>query len=97
NDRAPNVGLGWRVDDILRTFAADDKGPLRERAGYHSGFKVVENTMSQQIRDYNTRITRMEHWLQRRENHYYTMFARMEQAMAESQSQLDSLFAFMMQ
>jgi flagellar capping protein FliD len=97
NKRAPNVGVGFRIDDILRTFADDDRGPLRQRAGYHRGFLVSENAMSRQIQDYNARITRMEQWLHRRENHYYSMFARMEQAMGESQSQMDSLFAFMMQ
>jgi len=94
NYRAPEVGLGFRIDDILRTFAQDDDGPLRQRAGYTSGLMTSENTMSRQIRDYSERISRMESWLQRRENHYYAMFAKMEAAMQQSHSQMDALFAF---
>jgi len=94
NARAPHVGLGFRLDDLLRTFAQDRDGPLQQRAGYHSGLMVSENTMSRQIRDYNERISRMEVWLQRRENHYFSMFAKMEAAMQESHSQMDALFAF---
>ncbi|MCL2049783.1 MAG: flagellar filament capping protein FliD [Defluviitaleaceae bacterium] len=97
NARADHVGLGFRLDDILRTYGDDDQGPLRQRAGYTRGLMVSENTMSQQLRDFDNRLSAMERYLARRENHYYSMFSRMEQAIAQSNSQMDSLFAFSMQ
>ncbi|MCL2225213.1 MAG: flagellar filament capping protein FliD [Defluviitaleaceae bacterium] len=97
NNRAPQMGLGIRLDDLLRTFADDDDGPLRQRAGYTRGVMVSENTMSRQIRDYNRRIAQMETFLQRRESHFFAMFARMETAMQQSHAQMDALFAFGMQ
>jgi flagellar hook-associated protein 2 len=97
NARAPYVGLGFRLDDLLRTAADDDRGSLRQRAGYTRGLNTTENIMSRQIRDYDRRIEQMQAWLVRRENHFFAMFARMEAAMAQSHAQMDSLFAFGMQ
>jgi flagellar hook-associated protein 2 len=97
NERAPHVGLGFRLDDILRTAADDDMGPFRQRAGYTRGMTSTDNVMSRQIREYDRRMADMQAFLLRRENHFYAMFARMEQAMAQSHAQMDSLFAFMQQ
>jgi len=91
------VGLGFRLDDILNTFAQDDRGPLRQRAGYANSMNASDNAISRQIRDYDRRIDTMQRWLGRRENHFFAMFARMEAAMAQSHAQMDALFAFAMQ
>ncbi|MCL1845088.1 MAG: flagellar filament capping protein FliD, partial [Defluviitaleaceae bacterium] len=96
-ERAPIVGLGFRLDDVLNNAAEYRDGSLQRRAGYHSGLNVTENMMTRQIRDYDRRISAMQQFLIRRENHFFAMFARMEQAMAQSHAQMDSLFAFMTQ
>ncbi|MCL1863213.1 MAG: flagellar filament capping protein FliD [Defluviitaleaceae bacterium] len=94
NDRAPYIGLGNRLDDLLRTFADDDNGSLRQRAGYTRGLMVSENIMSRQLREYDRRMDAMQAHLLRRENHFFAMFGRMEAAMAQAHAQMDSLFAF---
>ncbi|MCL2199492.1 MAG: flagellar filament capping protein FliD [Defluviitaleaceae bacterium] len=94
NARAPHVGVGNRLEDLLRTFGEDDRGSLRQRAGYIRGLNISENIMSRQLRDYDRRMDQMQQHLLRRENHFFAMFARMETAMAQAHSQMDSLFAF---
>jgi flagellar hook-associated protein 2 len=93
-ENVPHLGLGFRLDEFMNGFANSLDSPLRLRAGGNTGLDVSENTMSRQIRDYNTRIEAMQKYLIRRENHYYAMFARMEQAMSKSNAQMDSLLSF---
>ena len=97
NARASQIGLASRLRDVIDNVANDPDSPLRRRAGAPTGTDSTQNILSNQIRDYNQRIDRMQEFLIRRESTLFAMFARMEQAMAQSNQQMDALFAFMMQ
>jgi flagellar hook-associated protein 2 len=94
NARAPQVGLAFRLDDILVNAAVDHRGPLMQQIGRAGSADERESIVARRLREYDSRIEQMQQWLLRRENTLFAQFARMEQAMAQSHAQMDSLWAF---
>lgn len=92
---APNEGLFDKLADKVGN--AIEK--IYQRAGTNryttdvtSAFRD-ENIMGRKMKDYNSRILRMQTNLQRTEDRYYKQFAAMEAAMNKMQTQSSSLFS----
>lgn len=84
-------GLGNNLNETVNNATRR----IRERAGQERGLNSTNNILQRSINNYESRISRMETQLTRREAALFAKFARMEAAVMQSNSQMDQLFAMM--
>jgi flagellar hook-associated protein 2 len=86
-------GLAFRLSDIIEdnisTFrdSSGRKGILLETAGITGDMSEFSNTIYDQIKDYNTKISDLSRLLSDKETKYYEKFARLERAISQMNSQ----------
>lgn len=101
-ERRAENGIIYRLYDVLqdniRTSTINNrKGALLERAGITGDRSAYNNTLTNQIRDYEIRIERMYIDYYDMEDHYYSQFAVLEKLINDMNTQsswLSQLFAF---
>jgi len=93
SQRTAQSGIANRIYDVLqdniRTIRNDSgkKGVLLEKAGIIGDVTEFNNTLNNEIKQYDDRIDDLIEYLSDKEDYYYQMFAQMEKAMTEMQSQ----------
>lgn len=94
DDRAKNIGIFQRINDILKDYtrtARDSngkKGLLIEKAGIKGDLSEFENLISKEItKEYDKRINELADKLVSKENKYYEQFSKLESAMNKLNSQ----------
>ncbi|ERP31855.1 flagellar filament capping protein FliD [Chitinivibrio alkaliphilus] len=99
--RRNEQGIAERLNDIMQDYTRTtrdnngQKGILVERAGVEGDTSFSNNTLSKQLKEFDTRIADLERTLAEREAYYYNLFASMEQAMARMDSQAGALMNMM--
>lgn len=92
NERFRESGLIYRfydvIQDNIRTITVDGRrGALLEKAGMTSDRSVFNNTLYQQIAEYDRKIDELNDELIMKENHYYIQFAQLEKLISEMNNQ----------
>jgi len=92
-DRYKKSGVLQRLSDIIEdhvsTYRDKDgnKGILLEKAGIEGDLSDTKNTISDQLKDYDDRITDMISSLTRKEENYYKKFSELESILARMNQQ----------
>lgn len=91
--RYDEEGIMYRLSDIIELNisvtrdSSDQKGFLIEKAGVVNDTSEINNTLYDELYDYNTRIADMEDRLLEKEDSYYRKFTAMESAISRMNSQ----------
>jgi len=91
--RYNNVGIIRRISDILedniRTTRNKNnkKGLLLEKAGIVGDVTEFQNTMNDQLKEFDKRIDRMNEQLFSKEEYYWRQFTAMEKAIQQMNTQ----------
>lgn len=89
SERYSNIGIAQRISDILndniRTSRNQNnkKGLLLEKAGIVGDITEFQNTLNDQIRDFEDRIEKMNELLYKKEESYWQRFTAMEKAIQQ--------------
>lgn len=89
SERYSNIGIAQRISDILndniRTSRNQNnkKGLLLEKAGIVGDVTEFQNTLNDQIRDFEDRIEKMNELLYKKEESYWQRFTAMEKAIQQ--------------
>jgi len=92
NERFRESGLIYRfydvIQDNIRTITiGGHRGALLEKAGMTGDRSVFNNTLYQQIADYDRKIAELNDELIMKENRYYIQFAQLEKLINDMNSQ----------
>lgn len=92
NERFRESGLIYRfydvIQDNIRTITiGGHRGALLEKAGMTGDRSVFNNTLYQQIADYDRKIAELNDELIMKENRYYIQFAQLERLISEMNNQ----------
>jgi flagellar hook-associated protein 2 len=92
NERFRESGLIYRfydvIQDNIRTITiGGHRGALLEKAGMTGDRSVFNNTLYQQIADYDRKIAELNDELIMKENRYYIQFAQLEKLISEMNNQ----------
>ncbi|HHW70657.1 MAG TPA: flagellar filament capping protein FliD [Clostridiales bacterium] len=89
SERYSNSGIAQRISDILNDYIrttrnqGNKKGLLLEKAGIVGDVTEYQNTLNNQIKDYEERIEKMNELLYKREESYWKKFTAMEKAIQQ--------------